>query len=316
MTSPSSRSDPVLGRSIGLLAAWAFVDAAIAIYLMADGVGTASRLSLLTGVIGFGVFTIGRWNRGVRSGVNLQVASILVVAAHATIFLALPFRAELPPPTDLFRVVPASALIALAVGGAVSKGRVEERSMTAALIVVALLGLLYRAAIVATDMAPPFDVPDIQVAAGQAVLSGSDPYLTTVYHSGYPYLPMAAIAAAIGELAGDARWASVAGDGVIMLALLLFARRIGVSIRVGVALAAVWAWWAGGFYVTWQGFPEPILIGFTALAAAALAGDSPRTALAGALVGLAAATKQFGLGCCRSCHGARNVAGDRPPSAW
>ena len=61
-------------------------------------------------------------------------------------------------------------------------------------------------------------------------------------------------------------------------------------------MAAVWVWWAAGLYIVWQGFPEPVLIGFAALAAAALAGEAPRTVLAGVLVGLAAATKQFGLG--------------------
>jgi hypothetical protein len=69
------------------------------------------------------------------------------------------------------------------------------------------LGLAYRAAIVATDVMAPFDVPRIQEAAGQALLRGADPYLTYVFRGGYPYLPIAAVAAAIGETL-DGRTAS------------------------------------------------------------------------------------------------------------
>ena len=158
------------------------------------------------------------------------------------------------------------------------------------------LGLVYRAAIVATDAMPSFDVPLIQEAAGQALLHGADPYLTHVFRGGFPYLPIAAVAAAVGEVLGDARWASWIGDVMVVTGIVLFARRAGAGRHLGLILAAVWAWWSGGFYVTWQGFPEPILIAFMTLAAAALAGRRPRALVGGILIGLSVATKQFGLG--------------------
>ena len=197
---------------------------------------------------------------------------------------------------DLYRIFPAIVLIGLGIGAVLTALHRGLRAMTAALVVAVAVGIVFRVVIVASDAPPFFDVFYIQEAAGVALLSGIDPYLTQVWVNGYLYLPVAAIAAAAGELIGDARWASVAGDLMVIAALPLFARRVGASTGAGLALAAVWAWWAAGFYIVWQGFPEPILIGFAALAAAALAGERPRTVLGGVLVGFAAATKQFGLG--------------------
>ena len=284
-----------VGRATGLFVAWVCLDAAIAIYLVAYGIGTASRLLLIAGIVLFGYVAI----RGVASGGGgIDYLSAAVVAVHCVIFLVFPFRADPgpPPPDDLYRIFPAIVLIGLGIGAVLSAIRRDLHAMTAALVIAVAVGIVFRVVIVASDAPPFFDVFYIQEAAGDALLSGIDPYLTQVWVNGYLYLPVAAIAAAAGELIGDARWASVAGDLMVIAALPLFARRVGASTRAGLALAAVWAWWAAGFYIVWQGFPEPILIGFAALAAAALAGERPRTVLGGVLVGLAAATKQFGLG--------------------
>ena len=240
-----------------------------------------------------------RGDPGVASGGGrIDYLGAAIVAVHCVIFLVFPFRADPgpPPPDDLYRIFPAIVLIGLGIGAVLTAIRRDLPAMTAALVVAVAVGIVFRVVIVASDTPPFFDVFYIQEAAGDALLSGIDPYLTQVWVNGYLYLPVAAIAAAAGELIGDARWASVAGDLMVIAALPLFARRVGASTRAGLALAAVWAWWAAGFYIIWQGFPEPILIGFAALAAAALAGERPRTVLGGVLVGLAAATKQFGLG--------------------
>ena len=284
-----------IGRATGLFVAWICLDAAISIYLVAYGIGTASRLLLIAGIVLFGYVAI----RGGASGARrIDELAALVVAVQCVIFIVFPFRADPgpPPPADVYRIFPAVALIGLGVGGLLTAVRRGASAMTAALLVAVAVGMVFRVAIVATDAPPFFDVFYIQQAAGDALLAGIDPYLTQVWINGYLYLPLAAIAAASGELFGDARWASVAGDLMVVAAFVLFARRIGASTRTGLALAAVWVWWAAGLYIVWQGFPEPILIGFAALAAAAVAGDTPRTVLAGVLVGLAAATKQFGLG--------------------
>ena len=83
---------------------------------------------------------------------------------------------------------------------------------------------------------------------------------------------------------------------VAVLGIILFARRVGAAPRLGLTLAALAAWWSGGFYVTWQAFTEPILIGLLVLGAAELAAPRSRPLTAEFLLGLAAATKQFGLG--------------------
>lgn len=294
MVDPVRTAQPVLiSRATGLLVAWVCLDAAISIYLVAYGIGTASRLLLIAGIVLFGYVALRGGGSGAR---RIDELAALVVAVHCVIFLVFPFRAEPPPPTDVYRIFPAIALIGLGIGGVLTAARRGAAAMTAALAVAVAVGMVFRVAIVATDAPPFFDVFYIQQAAGDALLAGVDPYLTQVWINGYLYLPLAAIAAASGELFGDARWASVAGDLMVVVAFVLFARRIRASTRTGLALAAVWVWWAAGLYIVWQGFPEPILIGFAALAAAALAGDAPRSVVAGVLVGLAAATKQFGLG--------------------
>jgi glycosyl transferase family 87 len=290
----------VINRATVLFAAWVCLDAAISIYLVAYGIGTASRLLLIAGIVLFGYVAI---RGGGPGGRGIDAMATAVVAVQCAIFLVFPFRADPgpPPPADVYRIFPAVALIGLGVAGGLTavrrrRGRSTASALTAALVVAIAIGILFRAVILLTDTPPFFDVFYIQEAAGQALLEGIDPYLTQVWVNGYLYLPLAAISAAAGELIGDARWAGIAGDLMVVAALPLFARRVGASRRTGLALAAVWVWWAAGLYIVWQGFPEPVLIGFAALAAVALAGEAPRTVLAGVLVGLAAATKQFGLG--------------------
>jgi hypothetical protein len=299
MARPTSAA-PALSRTTGLFVAWICLDAAISIYLLAYGIGTASRLLLIAGIVLFGYVAI---RGGAPDGRGIDALATAVVAVHCAIFLVFPFRADPgpPPPADVYRTFPAIALLGLGIAGAL--GAIRRRTgasavdvLTAALAVAIAVGMLFRAVILVTDAPPFFDVFYIQEAAGQALLTGIDPYLTQVWINGYLYLPLAAISAAAGELFGDARWASIAGDLMVVVALPVFARRVGASFRTGLALAALWVWWAAGLYIVWQGFPEPVLVGFAALAAAALAGEAPRTVLAGVLVGLAAATKQFGLG--------------------
>lgn len=285
----------VIDPATAVFAAWICLDAAISIYLVMYGIGTVSRLLLVAGIALFGYVAIRGGGSGAR---RIDDMGAVVVAVHCAIFLAFPFRTDPgpPPPTDLYRILPAIALIGLGIGAVVAATVRGPRALTAALVLAVAVGMAFRVVIVLTDAPAFFDVFYIQQAAGDALLSGIDPYLTRVWVNGYSYLPLAAIAAASGELFGDARWASIAGDLMVVAALPVFARRVGASPRAGLALAAVWVWWAAGLYIVWQGFPEPILIGLAALAAVALAGEAPRTVLAGVFVGLAAATKQFGLG--------------------
>lgn len=287
-SSPTARYGP----PFGLLLTWAAIDAAVAIYLRVYGANIVSTTLLLAGLVLFGITTY----TGRTSTADIRGLALILLGAHLAIAVVSPFRAEAPPPSDLFRVFPAIGLVAILAAAVVSRRGPLGPAWTWALWIAIAAGFLDRIAIVATDVWPPFDVPLIQQAAGQALLRASDPYLTFIYDSGYPYLPLAAIAGALGELAGDARWANVIGDAMTVAGILLFARRAGASRSLAITLAALWTWWAGALYVTWQGFSEPLLIGLSTLGAAALAGPAPRTAIGGVVIGLAAATKQFGLG--------------------
>ena len=281
------------GPSFGLLLAWATIDAAVATYLSVYGANVASTLLLLFGVVTFGLACT---SRAIQVA-DVWVPTLVLIAAHLMLAAVVPYRAEGSPPSDIYRAIPLVALGALVAVAAAQIGLKRGPSAwMLALWVIIGCGIVYRIAIVATDIAPPFDVPRIQTAAGQALLSATDPYLTSVYDSGYPYLPISAVAAAIGETIGDARWMSVLGDVLTVAGILIFANRAGAARHLGLAMAALWAWWAGGFYVAWQDFPEPILIGLTVVAAAALVGPRPRSVMGGLLLGLSAATKQFGLG--------------------
>ena len=278
-----------------LLVAWASIDASVAVYLAVNGLTLASTLLLAAGVFAIIAVTY----RSVRLGPGAPVGTVegpllMLVVAHLLLRTVVPFRAE-PPPPDVIRATAAVALLAL--GGSVlaSRLRRDPRWIVGALVLAAVAGIAARFQILWWDSDPTFDVPLILEEGGAALLRGADPYLTFVYDSGFPYLPLSAIAAAGGVLLGDARWAVVAGEILTTAGIVLFAIRMGASRRLAWSGAALWAWWSGGLYVAWQGFPEPVLTGFAVMAAAAVA-PRARPILGGILVGLAAATKQFGLG--------------------
>lgn len=275
------------GPRFGLLLAWAAIDAAVAVYLTVYGANVVSAALLALGLVAFARAAL----TADRSGVGIGGLAAVLLVGHLAIAAIQAYRAESPPPPEAFRLIPVIALLVVAVSWLRSRAVAPW-----ALAAVIVAGLAYRAAIIALDIWPSFDVPLLQEAAGRAILGLSDPYLITLGPTPFPYLPVAALAAAAGEVLGDARWAGWLGDAATVAGIVLFARRAGADARLGLVLAALWAWWSGGLYVTWQGFPEPVLIGLATLGAAALAGPRPRMRGAGLLIGLAVATKQFGLG--------------------
>ena len=277
----------------GLLLAWLMLDGAVAIYLGLYGSNILSTFLLLMGVVVFGVAAASERYRNA----NLLAPGLVILTVLLALAAVIPYRRG--------TAVASRRLSAFSPGRSRwTRGRLRPAALADASRVVPVMGPVdgdrSRARLSRGDRVDrrgsPFDVPLIQEAAGQALLRLQDPYLTFVYDSGYPYLPVAAVAAAIGTAFGDARWASVVGDIVGILGIILFARRVGASPRLGLTLAAMAAWWSGGFYVTWQDFTEPILIGFMVLGAAELAAPTSRWLSGGILLGLAAATKQFGLG--------------------
>jgi hypothetical protein len=282
---------PSGGSAFWFVIAWAALDVAIGTYLHVNGVNAISTALLVVGMVAFLVAA----TVGGRGSSSVGGILMLMVCAQAMVWVVLPYQADSFPSDPL---VSSLALIGVALSVAAylsARGTASPRRAQALLVGVAVLGLASRAAIVLVDPYPAFDVPRIQEAAGAAIRAGSDPYLTHVYEPGYPYLPVAAIAAGLGGFVGDARWAAVMGDALTVLGLLVLARRCRAPAMVGPSMAALWAWWGAGLYVAWQGFPEPILLGLLTCGVALSVGSPRRWILAGILLGAAAATKQFGL---------------------
>lgn len=277
-------------RAPGMLLAWALLDAAIAVYL-----GLYARSTVSVGLLAAGlvVFIVGALGVGSRPGLSLgamERSVAALVGIHLALATAIPFREAAPAPP---LVIPASALGALA-GLAIAI--FARRGLGAALLLAIACGVVARIGVVVADIPPTFDVPYIQRAAGDALLHGTNPYHTTVYVQGYPYWPVSAIAAAVGLAAGDARWTNIVADATTALAFVLVARSTGAGTRLGLALAAMFLWSSGGLFLTWQGFPEPLVLALAALSVAILVRMPARSTMAGVAIGLAAVTKQWGVG--------------------
>ena len=282
---------PPAGSTFWLVVTWVALDGAVATYLLVNGVNAVSTSLLVLAAAAFGLAVVTE----PRAAPGVQTMLLIVVGAQMVLRVLVPFRPELPSPAWLFPALALGAGVLYGVVIVTIRRAGTQRAVQACLLGIVALGLACRAAIVLADVHPTFDVPRIQEAAAAALRAGSDPYLTHVYDSGYPYLPVAAIGAAIASLFGDARWAIVAGDAMTIVGILVLAHRLRAPAPLGPTVAALWAWWAGGLYVVWQGFPEPLLLGFLTLGVAALVGPQRHELAAGVLVGLSVATKQFGV---------------------
>jgi hypothetical protein len=283
-------------RAPGLLLAWLLLDASMGIYLGLNGPSTISRI-LLAGGIALLLFVLlhrpGPSEQPTLALVELGIG--LVLALELVARIAVPFRPEPPAPTIPIPALAGLALVAL-VGWFATRRSPNPWLGAASLAVVIGTALVARAAIVAWDVEPGFDVHLIQQAAGQAILAGQNPYLTHIYDSGYPYWPLSALLAAGGLVFGDARWGLLLADAVTVGAFVITARNVGAPGRLGAIAAALLLWNASGLYMTWQSLPEPVVIAFAAIGVAVLTSARPRGILAGLAFGLAVATKQLGLG--------------------
>ena len=288
------------GSTFWLIVTWIALDGAISLYLQVNGVNAISSMLLVLGAGSFALAVVSSPASGVDSvdsgsAARVQGLALIVVGAQIVYRVLVLFRPEQPAPEWLFPAIAGIAgLLYLAVLVTIRRAT-AQRWVLVWLLGIVMLGVLCRAAIVLVDVYPTFDVPRIQEAAAAALRAGSDPYLTHIYDSGFPYLPIAAIGAAIASLFGDARWAVVAGDVMTIAGILVLAYRLRAPALLGPTLAALWAWWGGGLYIAWQGFPEPLLLGTFTLGVAASVGPARHPIVAGVLIGLSAATKQFAV---------------------
>ena len=297
-------------RAPTLLLAWVMVELSLWAYLVLDGVSTLSRITLIGGFLVVFMTLLRRPSPRLRpiSWGALEAGFVVLIGLEIVPRLLGPYRHDGPPaePTQIWLLVP--GVLAIVGLGLVALGRRSMGWLAGAGVTLAGgMAIAARVLIVGFDVEPTFDVHLIQEAAGDALLAGQNPYLTHVYYAGYPYWPLSAVVAALGQLVGDARWSLVVADAAIPFVLALVARNMGLPARVGALAGVLYLWSASGLYVIWQGLPEPALIAFVCvaiafatsprvrMAGASVAGGS-RANLAGAALGLAIGVKQLALG--------------------
>ena len=194
------------GPDFWVLLTWAALDAAVAVYLRAYGVSAVSSALLVMSIV-LGAVAVAT-ARGSATGVTGP--AVLLLIAHIAVLIPGPYRQDPPVPPTSPPAHPGRGTSRdprwtgrhAVVTPRWPRPAIRPLRRSASPSVVAAFA--FRVAMTPST-ARRFDVPLIQVEAGQALLGGSDPYLTHVYDSGYPYLPFAAIAAAAGELIGDSR---------------------------------------------------------------------------------------------------------------
>lgn len=181
--------------------------------------------------------------------------------------------------------------------------RSRARGLALGLLVVSAL-VAARPLVLVASPAPHIDVFTTTDRAVDYLLSGTNPYAGEYpdiyegrydYAPGLVYWPGTVLFAALGKLAfGDLRASWLVGDLLAALALGWLAARRGrgdaSSMGGGLAAAAVWLAFPVGLFVLEQAWVDPLVL--AVLLGAALALDRERFGLAGALFGLAAATKQ------------------------
>ncbi len=261
-------------------------------YLQQGGLGATSvaLLAVATGLAGFAVFAPPPAPGGPVSSSAIATSLVLV---ELGMMVVLPFRPPIDVPPSVLPVPALAGLSMLAMLFAVVAVRSRHASWVVAIGVVWLAAVVARILVVAADVAPTFDVSLFQEEAARLLLGGHNPYETTIIVA-YPYGPIAIVGAAMGHFLRDARWVQVGAD-VLTASALMWAARRNAGPFVGAAIGAIWLWSGAGLFVIWQGFPEPLL---TALLIAGAVCSTTRARVAalagGVLVGLGAATKQFG----------------------
>jgi Glycosyltransferase family 87 len=280
-----------LDRQHGVVLALAALEASMGAYLAAYGHSAAAWILLAVAVVG-GILAVGP---GIRLGSwPVETGLACLLAGLLAYHVLMPYWTDQAPYVWVVRGAAGAGLVALAIG-AVTGARAggADRIGWASAVVIAL-GIGVH---VATPFLVPltWDVGEIHRAAGEAVLAGTNPYLTHVWPGGFPYMPLSAVASAAGLLAGDVRWPIVAADLAFVALLVVAGRRLGVPSRA-MLLGAIWLWTTCSLFVTGEAFYESLLVALGAASLVAFLSPRRRVWLAGGLIGVAAGVKQLGLG--------------------
>ena len=279
-------------RSNRFLVAAGLLNVALATYVQQGGLGPLS-VALLTVATGAAAFAVLAPPPAPGGPVTTRAIVISLVLIELGMMIVFPFRPSIDVPSPTLPIPALSTISLLAMLAAVGAARSGRSWWLVGIGVVWLAAVVARVLVVGADVAPNFDVPLFQEEAARLLLGGHDPYETTIV-AAYPYGPVAIIGAAIGHVLGDVRWVQVGADLATAGALAWVGRR-QLDSFAGAAIGAMWLWSGSGLFVIWQGFPEPLMTALLIAGAVCSSSHVPRAGLAsGILVGLGAATKQFG----------------------
>ncbi|MEP7117655.1 MAG: glycosyltransferase 87 family protein [Acidobacteriota bacterium] len=193
--------------------------------------------------------------------------------------------------------------ISAALAAVVRRRAVVTGAGVAIVAVTALLGALtYRG-----SPTPAIDVVTVHDEAFAVLARGQSPYRMTfpdMYDGrgdfyppgmvvngrvqyGFPYPPLSLVMTWPGHLAGDFRWSELAAWLVGAAAVIAAGRRSAVAVLA----VALWLFTPRAFFALEQSWTEPLAVVWIGLCV--LAASRRQFVLAAALVGLAAATKQY-----------------------
>jgi hypothetical protein len=214
--------------------------------------GAYDALALAGLLVSCALMLLAAGARGNSAGTLAWVSAVTITAAGA-------FRYS--PGLDLPAETPLAAVLVAAAAGAVVIRPLLARLAALFVAVVALLGM---AVVAWTWGSTDIDVFYVLQHASAAVLSGQNPYVTTlaapgvtgysVLHMQFPYLPGAALLAAPARLLGDVRLMSVVAFAVLITFVVRLAwespgrrarasRVLALCLALPTTVAMVhWAW--------------------------------------------------------------------------
>lgn len=256
----------------------------------------------------------------VRHGTYAPTAVMLVVAAGVAIVAALRARGEVDARWLLAPVLlvvaaaiavaeplpggvddPAALeLVPLAIGAIALSylARVSAVLEHARFALVGVLAVMLGIGVFHASPHPHIDVFEMQARGADALLGGHDPYAVVsvtdsnnpAFHVPFTYPPVQLLAATLGWLAGDVRYAMLAGLVVAVVAARQIARRRGASSLQQDAAALLLVGSPVVAFVLDQAWVDLVPLGL--VAAALWAYEAERPTLAAVLFGLGFAAKQ------------------------
>lgn len=271
----------------GLLLGSLVLEVLVALYIASDGMSVFLTVLLAGSGVVLVVASLGQGENLTTRQLNRALMAVLAI--HLVLHLFLPYR---PEASGLAGPIVAIALVGLTcLGLAIARPRL----LVPVLSLACSLAMLVRIWLVASQPQPTYDVYWLISAATGSLGRGLDPYGAVVLGRHFPYWPGTLLTCLPGWWLGDIRWSLVSADALVALVLIKLARKTGLGVSTGLQLASLYLWSSAGFFIVWQGFPEPLVVALVGISLLALTSIGTGAVIAPMALGLALATKQQAL---------------------